>query len=282
MINPRSLRLPTRISYLYDDEMEHLQLDEVQGEFRRQPTSIAKTRSIPLLIGCIPTSASFQSSYYDSTTPNNNLSEKIHKIIGLHRSNRFILSPKMRADEEEADEMTSFMNSRSYPNELAPLRMALTPPVSLTPPITAAPTAAASIPIVETREEVSLVESKEIAAAISSFSSSFSTKESYERWYIAPFFRCPMLASISSSSSSSSFSASLFSASLSSESYSSVSVSSSGKTDSITTLTTPTDQTDSITFTLEECKSSHSTQDSTSLVGWSLTATRQLRRLARR
>jgi hypothetical protein len=71
----------------------------------------------------------------------------------------------------------------------------------------------------------------------------------------------------------------LSSESWSSESCSSVSASTSGKVDSFTTLTTPINQTDSLTtFTFEEPKSSHSTQASTSLAGWLLTVTRQLKK----
>ena len=278
-------------SNLKDEEVEHLQLDKILGEFEKQLTSTAATRSIPSMIGGTLTSTSFESSYCDSTAPSNNLPEKFRKIIesypyALHRSNRFLFSPKECvdkeqtngntslfrflfspkecADEEQANEMTTSINNRSSPEALAPLLM-----VSI-PPTTSAPTVA-SIPIVETKEEVSLVESMQEIA----------TKKSYESW---AFFRCPMTVSITSSSSLLS-SASLSSESWSSESWSSescssVSASTSGKADSFTTLTTPINQPDSFTtFTFEEPKSSHSTQASTSLAGWLLTVKRQLKKV---
>lgn len=289
-------------SNLKDDEVEYLQLDEILGEFDKQLTS-ATTRSIPSMIGGTLTSTSFESSYCDSTTPSNNLPEKFHKIIepypyALHRSNRFLFSPKDRAEVEQTNGMTSLFRFPFSPKECADEEQANENTSSInnrsllmvsTPPTTSAPTlivetreeaslvdqttsalTAASIPIVETKEEVSLIESiQEIA-----------TKKIYEQSWV-PFFRCPrMTESISSSSSSASLlSPSLSSESWSTESYSSVSASTSGKADSFTSLTTPINQTDSFTTFFEEPKSSHSTQASTRLAGWLLAVTRQLKKV---
>jgi hypothetical protein len=294
-------------SNLKDNEVEHLQLDEILGELGKPAT----TRSIPSMIGGTLTSTtSFESSYCDSTAPRSNNLPKSRKIIesspyALYRSNRFLFSPKECVEEEhtngitslfrflfspkectdkeQANEMTTSINNCSSPEALVPLLMVSTPPTTSAPTVASIPIVASSqeqtalasiadsIPIVETKEEVSLVESiQEIV-----------TKKSYEQ--SCAFFRCPMTESISLSSSSSS-SASLFSTSLSSESWSSescssVSASTSGKVDSFTTLTTPINQTDSLTtFTFEEPKSSNSTQASFSLAGWILTVTRQLKK----
>ena len=286
-------------SNLKDEKVEHLQLDEILGEFEKQLTSTATTRSIPSMIGGTLTSTSFESSYCDSTAPSNNLPRKIIESYpyALHRSNRFLFSPKecvdeeqtngntslfrflfspkKCADEEQANEMSSSINNRS-----SPLLMVSTPPTTSTPTVASIPivetreeatlvepTTSASIPIVETKEEVSLIETMQ----------EIDTKNE-KSW--VPFFRCPMTESISSSSSSASLlSPSLSSESWSSESYSSVSASTSGKADSFTTITTPINQTDSFTtFTFEEPKSSHSTQASTRLAGWLFTVTRQLKK----
>lgn len=216
-------------SNLKDDEVEHLQLDEILDEFVNQLSTI------PSMIGCTLASTSFESSYCDSTAPSSNLTEKSCKIIETLAPT--VASIPIEETKEEA---------------------------SLVERMTSASTAA-SIPIVKTEEEVSLIESMYKIA----------TKDE-QSWF--PFFRCPMTESISSSPSS----ASLLSPSLSSESYSSVSASTSGKTDSFTVLTTPDNQTFSFTtFTFEEPKSTHSTQASTSLAGWLLTITRQLKTVDR-
>ena len=287
-------------SNLKDEEVEHLQLDEIQGEFEKQLTSTATTRSIPSMIGGTLTSTSFESSYCDSTARSNNLPEKFRKIIesypyALHRSNRFLFSPKECVDEEQtngntslfrflfspkecADEEQANETSSSINNRSSPLLMVSTPPTTSTPTV-------ASIPIVETREEATLVEQTTSASTAASIpimetKEEVSLIETMQEIATVPFFRCPMTESISSSSSSASLlSPALSSESWSSESYSSVSASTSGKADSFTTITTPINQTDSITtFTFEEPKSSHSTQASTSLAGWLLTVTRQLKK----